>query len=149
MALGITNDEFFEHAGHDGGEIIFPEVDDPFCRRGFHISEAVVVAIKLGFTATPVELNPCIVANGAEGAYPVVYGRSKLSQTNDAVFKAIIDQSKGVIECTTRLRNWHAVAFSKGVIFDPDGRVFEYTPAACEVRNLFTFRLWSIQKATA
>ena len=31
--------DVFDFLGHDGSEIIFPTLRDPFCRRGFHIQE--------------------------------------------------------------------------------------------------------------
>lgn len=149
MAFGITTEQFYDIAGHDGSEIIFPKLEEPRGRRGFHISEAVVVGLKLGFTCTPVELHPAISNASGSDEHEVFYGPDGTEELNLRIFDAMIDASRGVIECTTRQRNWHAIAFDKGVIYDPDGRTFPYTPSACEVRNLFMYRLWSVQKVKA
>lgn len=152
MALDISTHEFCLVAGHDGGEKIWPELPDPLCRRGFHISEATKVAITLGYSATPLELFPMIQAtamapyHGTEQV-PVFYPPTKDEIGNWMDFANIISYARGVIECRTRNGNWHAVAFEKGVIYDPDGRRFGYTREACESRGLFTTRLWKVAKA--
>lgn len=149
MAFGITTEQFYAIAGHDGSEIIFPTLEEPRGRRGFHVSEAVVVGLKLGYTCTPIELHPAIANANDHAEYEVFYGPDGSEELNFRLFDAMIEATSGVIECTTRQRNWHAIAFEKNVIFDPDGRTFPYTPSACEVRNLFMYRLWSVQKVRA
>lgn len=152
MVLGITTERFYELAGHDGGEKIWPDIPDPFCRRGFHINEAVAIANDLGFTATPLELFPMIrVApyapyHGVEQV-PVFYAPERNEEGNWRRFGSIINTRIGVVECQTRGGNWHAVAFNASTIFDPDGRQFPYSRQTCESRGLFTSRLWKVAKA--
>jgi hypothetical protein len=147
MALGITTQEFEARAGHDGGQIVFPGQPEPRCRRGFHISEACLVSLKLGCTATPFEVMPQIAESGTNpavhGGLNVYYG--KLPATNWVYFWAFIQEECGVIECRTLRGNYHAVAFEKNRIFDPDGREFDYSRDACEARGLFTQRLWIVK----
>jgi hypothetical protein len=152
MALGITVEKFHELAGHDGSEKVWPELPEPLCRRGFHLNEAIFVAMNLHHSATPFELFPMIQAtpmapyHGTEQI--AVFHPPKFSETHNwELFCFYIDHFRGVIECRTRNGNWHAVAFERGVIYDPDGRHFGYSREACEARGLFTTRLWKVAKA--
>ena len=152
MALGITIDKFCAMAGHDGSEKVWPDLPDPLCRRGFHICEATRIAITLGGSATPLELFPMTQATAMSPYHgteqiPVFYAPSRDEMGNWMDFANIISYARGVIECRTRSGNWHAVAFEKGVIYDPDGRYFGYTREACEARGLFTTRLWKVARA--
>jgi hypothetical protein len=151
MALDLLTWQFHELAGHDGSRVVFEHLPDPLCRRGFHINEAVVVALNLGYSATPVELMPQIastpVAGAAQQTVLALHGRFPTEARNQATFDVLIQTRQGVIECRTRSGNWHAVAFETGSIYDPDGREFEYSTAACEKRGLFTTRLWIIEKS--
>ncbi len=144
MALGITTEEFYLLAGHNGGEIVFPELTEPYRRRGFHVSEAVMVALRHCCTASPVELEPRIASNGdLDRTVAVRY--SRVCNDNWAAFTTLIQSFQGVIECRT-YRGWHAVAFDTGRIYDPDGREFDYSREACESRGLYTTRLWIVGK---
>lgn len=147
MALDIPVTVFEFMAGHDGSEIVFPGLPEPQCRRGFHVSEAVLVAMQLGYSATPFELFPMIApSEGASVPFVVHYGHQQTPEYNWNVFDGLIHNHQGVIEVRTQLNRWHAVAFCKGEIFDPDGRTFPYSREACAARGLFTTRLWRVEK---
>lgn len=145
MALDITTARFEELAGHNGGEIVFHELPEPRRRRGFHTCEAVRVAMILGYSASPIELMPQIAGPPLPQLVRCFYdGRDESCNWN--LFSELIAYTRGVIECMTRAGNFHAVAYEKGRIFDPDGREFDYSREACESRGLFTTRLWRIEK---
>lgn len=152
MALGIPVSRFCEIAGHDGSDIVFPDLPDPLCRRGFHIMEAIFVARRLAFAVTPVQLFPMISATPMAGVKPamdviVPYNQPTTgdsAENNWRYFQDLISMSTGVIECTTRQNRQHAVAFQFDHIFDPDGRTFDYSREDCEARGLFTTCLWLI-----
>lgn len=144
MALEITTVRFEELAGHDGGEIVFPDLPEPLCRRGFHVCEANRVAMILGHSATPFELMPQIASKTRDTIR--CFYNAQDERFNWSLFTAQIDYTRGVIECMTPNGNYHAVAYSKGRIYDPDGREFAYSRENCEGRNLFTTRLWRIEK---
>jgi len=132
MALGITTREFYSYAGHDGSEIVLPGYPEPICRAGWHPQEAIVVAWKLGFACTPFEAQP--YAMNAHGTTPraIIWP------------KGIIDDlmlGNGVIECITDRQTGHAVAFSRGTIFDPDGQTY-YSLAT---RGLQPVVLWRVE----
>lgn len=147
MALDIAVWHFHELVGHDGSEIIFPNLPEPQCRRGFHVSEACLAAIRQGYAATPVELMPVIASSpGIEPlTHRVFYGTDE--SDNWSRFTELLHYGQGVIECRTRSGNYHAVGYESGVIYDPDGHEFDYSRAVCEGHGLFTTRLWQIEKA--
>lgn len=142
MALDIPVKRFFQLAGHDGSEIIFPGLD-PNCRRGFHHDEAVRVALTLGYSATPIQLFPRIQFKHGPQPHVVVYGSE---HNNWCWFESFIRHRRGVIEAAAPLSN-HAVAFDHGDIFDPDGEQYPYSRQACTQRGLITHQLWIIEKA--
>jgi hypothetical protein len=146
MALNITTDEFHRLAGHDGSEILFPLRPEPQCRRGFHIQEAVNVARKLKYTATPFQLFPQLTS-GYDTPLLIRYDNDPHLHHNWDLFKEILAQGRGVIECETSTNNNHAVAFENNYILDPDGGfVFPYSREACESRGLYTRCLWQIKQ---
>lgn len=150
MALGIPVRRFCEIAGHDGSDVVFPDLPDPLCRRGFHIMEAIFVARRLSFAVTPVELFPMIGSTPMAGPTTEIVvpynhpGTGNCQEDNWRYFQDLISMSTGVIECTTRQNRRHAVAFQFDHIFDPDGRTFDYSREDCEARGLFTTCLWLI-----
>lgn len=144
MALDITTARFEELASHDGSAIVFPALPEPQCRRGYHVCEAVRVVMMLGHAATPVELMPQIGSKSGDSIR--CYYDARDEDFNWTYFHALILYTRGVIECMTRSGNFHAVAYEKGRIFDPDGREFDYSREACESRGLYTTRLWRIEK---
>jgi hypothetical protein len=144
MAMDITVSHFEGVIGHDGSQIVFPELPEPQCRRGYHISEAVWVANCCGYSATPFELYPQIgPSSGSSPPIAVEYPYG-----NQFLATALLMNFRGVCEARTPSGNWHAVAFNRGKIYDPDpGREpFEYSRQACEARGLYTTRVWQIRR---
>lgn len=154
MALEISVTEFYRLAGHTGSEVVFPWLAEPLCRRGFHIQEAVFVAVQLGYSMTPFELFPQLAASPSANPHPpgantvmVGYGGDAVQLGNNWIhFTRFIASGRGVIECKTKSSNWHAVAYDDGHIFNPEGEAFPYSRANCESRGLFTHRLWQLSK---
>jgi len=142
MALEIPTWHLHELVGHDGSHILFPDLPEPQCRRGFHINEAVLACLALGYAASPVELAPHIAPSGGGSPPAPVYPEEHAFRQ----FAEMVQCGRGVIECKTGAGNWHAVAYELGTIYDPDGREFDYSREACEGRGLFTVRLWQIER---
>jgi len=150
MVLGLATEEFHRLAGHDGSEIIFPWLPEPQRRRGFHIQEAVHVARKLKYSMSPFELVPVVAPTAqnpdgyGDGSVLVQYGAGGTGGNWD-IFLELISNSEGIIECQTHT-SMHAVAYHYGYIFNPKGEVYPYSRRDCEMRSLFTQRLWQIAK---
>lgn len=154
MVLGLATEEFHRLAGHDGSDIVYPWLPEPQCRRGFHIQEAVHVAMKLGRTVTPFELFPRTAPSSPppnaldDGALLIRYDNAEDLGHNWDLFKHLLLTGQGVIECQMRSNNWHAVAYYFNYIFNPRGEVYEYSRESCEARGLITTRLWQVTKCS-
>jgi hypothetical protein len=143
MALDIPLAAIFDEIGHDGSQIVEPDLPEPTCRRGFHPQELIDVCMAHGYAATRVELYPVLLAVPDGGPYTVAYPSS--IGGNWGRFTRAIENSYGVIEGVGRHCN-HAVAYDHGHIFDPDGCGYPYSRAACENRGFYTQHLWRVDK---
>lgn len=54
-ALDITPEVLIQGLGHDGQEIVWPELPEPLCRRGFHVQEFILWALNEGVHITTIE----------------------------------------------------------------------------------------------
>jgi hypothetical protein len=174
MAYDMTLDEFYQSVGHDGSEIVYPELPEPMRRRGVHPNECVLVGLQNGCAVTPFEVHSQLQASQDINALLDIgisrfhrkYARKTVEQSKTALknilqstiqeictpldsnwldFKYFICRRRGVLE------GWagkckHAVAFDRGTIYDPDGPQYPYDRAECERRGFFGNRLWIVDK---
>jgi len=141
MALDMPVASLIERLGHDGGEIIFPDLPEPANRRGHNIYELIQVAVDLGYAVTPIPLRAAITpANDPQRQ--VIIGTDV---ENWSRFTRHLRSSQGVIECFGP-RLYHLLAYEQGHIFDPDGKQFSYSREACERRNLYAYCLWRVSR---
>ena len=143
MALSIPVADLINRSGHDGGEIVFPDLPEPAKRRGHNIYELVQIAIDLGYAVTPVPLRAAITSAN-DPQRQVILGTDC---ENWRRFTRQLHDSLGVIECSGP-RVYHMLAYDRGRIFDPDGDEFVYSREACEQRNLYTYCLWRVDRIT-
>ncbi|MGH7193005.1 MAG: hypothetical protein ACREJM_05645, partial [Candidatus Saccharimonadales bacterium] len=143
MAVDAHVSTFLEALGHDGGYIVNPLLPEPLGRRGHHVQECALAAMALGHSATPFELFPQSVALG--GAARVVCYGNKDADHNWAIFANLVANSRGVITGEGH-HSHHAVAYDHGRIYDPDGREYDYSRKACEVRGFYTQTLWRVAR---
>lgn len=137
MATDSLIFDFIAAIGHDGSEIVFPELPEPICRRGFHEQELVAACIDLGFTCTPFELWP-VSDHG--------YGKTRnATPMRSEPFTRLVQRNSGVITGRT-VKCGHAVAFERGMIYDPDGPQFPFSIEACEARGFYPGCLWLVQR---
>ena len=106
-ALGISLDEMIERIGHDGSRIVWPDLPEPGCRRGFHIQECIEVARLMGMSVMPVELYPRHAPTLDVEPITVLYADNVLR------FNDFIKSTKGVLTGSTQ-RYEHAVAYDHG-----------------------------------
>jgi hypothetical protein len=135
MALRMPVQDLIDEIGHDGSEIIFPELEDPTCRRGFHSQELIYAVWKLGFTVTPIELAPVIASDDGLNVHQVDFEFDHWKR-----FTGFIDTTIGVLEGRGRYCN-HAVCYRYGEIYDPDGHRYDYSRKACESHGFYGNRL--------
>jgi hypothetical protein len=113
MAAGLSFETLIERIGHDGSEIIWPDLPEPQRRRAFHIQECIN-AVALDWGVTPFELIGRISPNGV-----------LISEINFQYPK--LDTWTGVALGLGMVSgNRHAVAFCNGEIFDPNGLRYDF-----------------------
>lgn len=149
MALDVRIEELLARVGHDGGEILFPALPEPCCRRGHHVQELISVALTLGYAVTPIEFRPRIAAAPLDGAaaqasHEVRFGPGLADSM--LRFTSHIQLAKGTIECRTANGSGHMLAFEQGRVFDPDGPTFDFSLTACERRGLFAHTVWRFDR---
>jgi hypothetical protein len=143
MALDVTVAELVEAIGHDGSEVVWYDLSEPRCRRGFHSQELVNQAILLDRTATPIEAMPQIACPEVSPNDWQPVNAFLPAYATDRFFE-ILAFGRGVVEGASG-RNNHAMAFENGVIFDPDGKEYAALPEAFQARNFSPYRAWSIR----
>lgn len=109
-ATGIPFDTLIENIGHDGSDVVFPDLPEPLCRRGFHCQELSRVLLRFGFCVASFESCP-IGYLDEEHSYDV---------TEDLL--PIMVDSIGVlcgrVRSTGKL---HSVAWDGKKCYDPSG----------------------------
>ena len=137
MVLRVPVQELIDRLGHDGSQIVFPDLEEPMCRRGFHSQELMDLALQWGFIVSPVELFPTIKPTYGDGLVTVHFGGNEA--TNWCRFNTTIDTTIGILE--GRSGRWHhTVHYRHGDIWDPDGAHYSYSRRACEYRGFFANR---------
>lgn len=51
----VSEQELLEKLGHDGSQIIWPNLPDPLCRRAFHPQEFIRVGLEYGIAVIGIE----------------------------------------------------------------------------------------------
>jgi hypothetical protein len=129
MTLHVPVQELIDELGHDGSQIIFPQLIEPMCRRGFHSQELIRLAWRRGFAVTPIELFPTIRPMQGEGLHTIYYDGD--AEINVGRFVDTIHDRIGILEGQSG-RWMHAVHFRYGEIYDPDGYQYLYSKRGCQ-----------------
>jgi len=141
MALAVPVTDLIGTVGHDGGEIIFPDLPEPTNRHGHSIYELIWAAIDMGYAVTPVPVYPGIKPAPDSTCEHAIGTEIRNWQR----FRRHLHGSAGVIECYGPKGN-HVVAYDHGRIFDPRGHEFHYLREVCEEKGLYTNCLWRVDR---
>lgn len=136
MAVGDSIEDFIKEIGHDGSKIVNDLLGDPMCRQGFHIQECIWVVLNTyGYTVTPIEMYPTSIYD--DGGTRVIHRVEGFNQ--------MIQQERGILTGIGR-KCHHAVAFDRGMIFDPDPGVdpYPYSLEAAKVRGFYGNTAWIV-----
>jgi hypothetical protein len=146
MAMNIPVGEILTYIGHDGSEIIWPDLPEPKCRRAFHPQEIIMFAFVRGWAAIHFELNPQsviidleeefmrITAGLVESDY--MEAMNTIEKIKKGIYSTVVDNevlerlviaNRGVLVGTTENGNEHAVAWERGMIYDPNGTTYPIT----------------------
>ena len=123
MVTGLTIHDFIKYIGHDGSDIVFPDLPSPLCRKGFTTAEIIDAAMSLGWSVTNIECYPVATPDGVHTRD--VYSENKIKSRMEHYFKhysgvAIGERLDG--------RYWHCVAWDKDRWFDPSGPITTTCP---------------------
>jgi hypothetical protein len=114
MAMEVELDWLIKQIGHDGSEILYPDLKDPERRRSFHHQEIIQVALRNDFTVTPLIPNYTLFPGKGENH------RLDISVSDDILFE-LMSRYSGVLVGETYSGLRHAVAWDRHIILDPNG----------------------------
>lgn len=114
MACGVRLEEFIKQVGHDGSEVLFPDLPEPLCRRGFATPECIRVCLNWGLTVTPIDFKPRCTPDGKN--------YHTLNHTNFA--NQMMGRFQGVIQ-GMGCRNYHTVGWDGTQIYDPSLGIYK------------------------
>lgn len=117
MALDVPVTRLIVLIGHDGSEIVWPELPEPLRRRGHHVQEMIYVSHQLGFSVTPFEAFP--VSLGKAGTTPFTV--PMIPQAEERM-PGVMQEAVGVVTGENPNRRPHAVAWDGHAILDPGGQ---------------------------
>lgn len=109
MVLGVPISRVISIIGHDGSEIVYPDLDDPRCRKGFHFQECIEAAYVLGSNFGFFEATPLLVLDDTH------YQELNCVPT----LEMLLQRHVGVLGVTTKKGYGHAVAWDGQDVYDP------------------------------
>jgi hypothetical protein len=134
IATSIPVAEFIEFAGHDGSEILFPDYDEPYCRRSFHPQELTDMCLRENFAVIPIERQPMVLSNDHVHMVPMFERRMDYYLLNYT----------GVLIGMSQAGTPHAVAWNGHRILDPNGT--EYGITNFTIETFFLIAKFNITK---
>jgi hypothetical protein len=127
MVCNTTVEEIFKIIGHDGSEILWPELPEPIKRKSFHIEELQYVALKFN----------TVLADFWPGIGYIPNGTSVEPQVIDLFpqLQEVLKVYNGILLGKYVGRGRHAVAWNakEGMIYDPAGRLVKPGEASFEI----------------
>lgn len=121
MVLGIDFNDVIKSVGHDGSEIINPDLRKPGCYKGFHMQELIEIALAHHYAVTPIELQPVQTATGND-EYDV---KIEMYKSPDRRLLHHMNRNTGILMGKLNTY-WHAVAWDGAMVYDPRGLIYPY-----------------------
>jgi len=109
--LQVSVSTLVKDVGHDGSDIVFPGLIEPFCRRSFHIQEMMDCCELREFSLVGFEALPVSAASGYFYELPI--------QDPEARIKRLMKNRVGVLTGRNLQGLRHAVAWDGQLILDP------------------------------
>lgn len=136
MVMDEPVQDLIARIGHDGGEIVFPNLPEPMCRAGFASQEIIDASLRAGWSMTPIEARPQCTPNGPD--VRDVFSEDKIKERMDGYFT----KYSGLVE-GERLdgRYWHNVAWDseKQLWLDPSGPVLRRMDPPIKIAKFWVF----------
>jgi hypothetical protein len=138
MVMGVPVNKIIEHIGHDGSEVVFPDLPFPICYAGFSLSEIIDVAIlQYGWSVTNIVARPTLTNDGKETRE--LFSEDKIKTRMDHYF----DLFSGIVAGYRRDGRWyHNVAWDhvSQQWFDPSGPVLPRATAPIDIAEFWIFQ---------
>lgn len=135
MIMDVPIADVIERIGHDGSEIVFPDLPFPGCYAGFDIQEIIDVALHFGWSVTGVESRPHVTNDGKQTRE--LFSEEKVVARMGKYF----DLFSGVVVGKSAGRWWHNVAWDheSQTWYDPAGPILprENPPIKIAVFHIF------------
>lgn len=141
--LEIPVAQLIKEVGHDGFEILWPHLAEPQRHRSFHIQEMIDVALRYGYTVTPIEGRPCSRVRGQSQVFELEFPQGNAYRLN-----CHLEKGRGVLTGLNLAGKPHAVVWDGSMIWDPAGRYGPngWEPCSYE-RHLFQIEtFWNFKK---
>lgn len=110
IVLDVPVQAIFDIVGHDGSEIVWPELKEPQCRKGFTLGEMIHTADRFGRN---------LVAHQKQWVHSPDGNITITIEPPEDYFRDKLERFDGVITGVTTQGKRHAVAWVKGQVIDP------------------------------
>lgn len=131
MVLGCKIDYLMNIIGHDGSEVIHPDLPEPLRRRGFHLQELIDAAMYLNYRPVWIELLPVAMVHNR--TYDIRFKNHSPNinidiaplcehQQNLNRFKNYLNWFNGII-LGEHYHCCHWVAWNGEEFYDPNGTI--------------------------
>jgi hypothetical protein len=119
MCLDVLPLDIYEYIGHDGSEIIWPELEEPYRRRSFHIDEMIDFCMGLSYAPVFIDREP-IMSPMVDLEKTFLPYRKEFSENR---WNNYLKYHDAVLLGFTKSDKPHAVAWSHHdqLIYDPEG----------------------------
>lgn len=107
---GIKVQKFIELVGHDGKELVWPQLLSPQCFRNWHYQELIKACLSIGWAVTPIDR--WIETSPGPGIQSYEINHSDY-------FDSLLVGAKGVVAVKTNKGIGHALIFDQGKFYDP------------------------------
>jgi hypothetical protein len=112
ICLGVKVDDVILAIGHDGSAVIWPELEDPACRQGFHDQEILLAAEACGMSLVRYDKHPTSYVQMDMPPHKLDYS---------ARFEEVVMTYDGILVGKTMEGKDHAVAWDRHMCLDPMG----------------------------
>jgi len=120
MLLDIAVEEMIRQIGHDGSEVVWPELEPTaLSKRAFHPQECIDVALSLDIPIVSIHLMPYTLHFVNNVPSKPIWTEQQCLDRFDRLLKAY----EGVFTGTTNYNMGHAVAWNGKMVYDPRGYI--------------------------
>ena len=142
--LDLSVEKIVDLVGHDGSEILWPDLNEPKKRQSFHIQEMIDVAAQYGYSVTPFEAIPRSRVKGQSSVWNV-----EMKDGNAYRINRYLEHGRGVLTGVNLNGKPHAVAWDGELIHDPAGQFKDgvWQPYSYEPHLFQLETFWRIARA--